>query len=260
MRSKTGQAGDDVIEIHECTRVDELAGCVALQRSVFALPEIEISPVRHFVVTMHAGGFTLGAFHGDRFVGFVLSVPAFLNGERAFYSHMAAVDPEYQSHGIGARLKWAQRERALEEGVRFIKWTFQPVQARNAYFNLEKLGARVVRYAPDFYGTDYATSPDQPAALGLESDRLIAEWDLASEKASTLALGGAYTEAREPARRIATTNYWPKMVSETPREAKIFQTRVKEEFLEAFCEGLVCEGFDRHSEEPAFLLYKPTEN
>lgn len=259
MRSETGQVNGGEIEIRECTRVEELAGCVALQRAVFALPEVEISPVRHFVVTMHAGGFTLGAFHGDRFVGFVLSVPAFLHGERAFYSHMAAVDPEYQSHGIGARLKWAQRDRALEEGVRFIKWTFQPVQARNAYFNLEKLGARVARYAPDFYGTDYATSPDQPAELGLESDRLIAEWRLTSGKVLSLASGGTHIETRKPARRIVTTNDWPRMVSETPKEAVRFQSRVKEEFLEALGEGLSCEGFERHADEPAFLLYEPTE-
>ncbi|HNU09496.1 MAG TPA: GNAT family N-acetyltransferase, partial [Pyrinomonadaceae bacterium] len=161
---------NSVIEIRECVTLDELAACVQLQRDVFALPEIEISPVRHFIVTKNAGGFALGAFAGGRLVGFVLSVPAFLRGRKAFYSHMTAVDREFQSHGVGARLKWAQRERALSEGVKFIKWTFQPVQARNAHFNLEKLGAIVRHYEANFYGTDYSTSHQVGGELGLDSD------------------------------------------------------------------------------------------
>ena len=245
------------VEIRECTTVEELSGCVTLQRSVFALPEVEISPVRHFVVTTHAGGFTLGAFSGDRLVGFVLSVPAFLKGERAYYSHMAAVDPAFQGHGIGARLKWAQRDRSLVEGVRFIKWTFQPIQAMNAYFNLEKLGARVAEYKPDFYGTDYAVSPDQPAKLGLESDRLLAEWHLEDPKPVALAAGEEYAETRVPEARIVTTNEWARLVKQTPTEARRLQNRVRDEFLEAYSCGLVCEGFERHPETPAFLLFAP---
>ncbi|MCB1024523.1 MAG: GNAT family N-acetyltransferase [Acidobacteria bacterium] len=123
-----------------------MASCVSLQRRVFDLPDIEISPVRHLIVTRHAGGFTLGAYDGEKLVGFVLSLAAYMQNEKMIYSHMAAIDPEYQNYGIGARLKWAQRERALIDGVRFIKWTFQPLRARNAFFNLEKLGAVVREY------------------------------------------------------------------------------------------------------------------
>src|SRR5688500_8445456 len=119
------------IEIRECTTLDEMADCVQLQRDVFALPEVELSPVRHFVVTKNAGGFVLGAYDGQRLVGFVLSVPAFLRGEQAFYSHMTGVRPEYQSLGIGERLKWVQRSSALAVGIKRIKWTFEPVKARN---------------------------------------------------------------------------------------------------------------------------------
>ncbi|HEX3100427.1 MAG TPA: hypothetical protein VHQ01_01470, partial [Pyrinomonadaceae bacterium] len=79
---------ENEIEIRECVTLDELAECVQLQREAFALPEVELSPVRHFVVTRNAGGFTLGAYAGDRLAGFVLSVPAFQRGERAYYSHM----------------------------------------------------------------------------------------------------------------------------------------------------------------------------
>ena len=92
------------IVIRECTTLEELAACVQLQRDVFKLPEIEISPVRHLIVTRNAGGFTLGAFDGNELVGFVLSVPAYLSGERAFYSHMTAVHADHQGSGIGGRL------------------------------------------------------------------------------------------------------------------------------------------------------------
>src|SRR2546423_8414478 len=112
------------VVIRECVTLGELAECVQLQRDVFALPDVELSPVRHLIVTKNAGGFVLGAFDGERLAGFVLSVPAFIRGERAFYSHMTAVRTEYQGIGVGGRLKWAQRERALAEGVRAIKWTF----------------------------------------------------------------------------------------------------------------------------------------
>ena len=159
-----------------------MSACVDLQREVFALPEIEISPVRHLIVTKNAGGFVLGAFDGEMLVGFVLSVPAFLRGMPAFYSHMTAVKGTHQSSGIGGRLKWAQRTKALELGVKFVKWTFEPWKARNAYFNLEKLGAIVSEYQPNFYGIDYATASTGGVPIGLASDRLFAEWHLESEK------------------------------------------------------------------------------
>src|SRR5688572_3092995 len=157
---------DPKLEIRECTTLEELAACVDLQREVFALPEIEISPVRHFVVTKNAGGFILGAYSGDELVGFVLSVPAFLRGEKAFYSHMTAVKATFQSYGIGGKLKWTQRKRSLELGVKYVKWTFEPWKARNAYFNLEKLGAKITEYQPNFYGIDYATASTGGVPIG----------------------------------------------------------------------------------------------
>ena len=201
------------IEIRELTTLDELGECVALQREVFQLPEQELSPVRHFIVTKNAGGFTLGAFDGEELAGFVLSVPAFLRGERAFYSHMTGVRAEFQGLGLGGRLKWAQREKALAAGVRYIKWTFEPVKARNAYFNLEKLGAVVAEYRVNFYGTDYGTAN----GVGIASDRLFAEWHLESEKVKALSQGKQIREARDPAATIVITNDWAASYKLTPR-------------------------------------------
>jgi predicted GNAT superfamily acetyltransferase len=241
------------IIVRECVKIDELTACVQLQRDVFGLPEIEISPVRHLVVTKHAGGFTLGAFIEDKLVGFVLSVPGFLNGEKAFYSHMTAVHKDFQSHGIGAKLKWNQRERSLNDGVKFIKWTFQPVQARNAFFNLEKLGAVVKHYEPNFYGTDYSTSHNQSGKLGLDSDRIFAEWNLEADKVVLISNGINFIENNEVKCRIKIPQNWNDLVKSDIVSAIDTQSKIKAEFEKAFAKGLICKGFDR--ENHAYLLY-----
>ncbi len=247
---------NEEIEIRECITLDELAKCVDLQREVFALPEIEISPVRHFVVTKNAGGFILGAFSRERLVGFVLSVPAFLRGEKAFYSHMTAVSSDFQSFGIGARLKWTQRDRALAVNVNYVKWTFEPWKARNAHFNLEKLGIVITEYQPNFYGIDYSTASTGGETIGLASDRLFAEWDLKSEKVAKLAAGEFFVEAEDPARTIEIPSDWSGLVNESPLKALAEQARIQQEFQNAFSDGLICRGFVRDEKHPKYLLYK----
>ncbi|CAN5638624.1 hypothetical protein BH20ACI4_BH20ACI4_26400 [soil metagenome] len=244
------------IEIRECETIDELSECVQLQREVFALPEIEISPVRHLIVTKHAGGFTLGAFSGADLIGFVLSVPALLRGEKSFYSHMTAVRQDFQSAGIGAKLKWAQRARSLAENVRFIKWTFQPVMARNAFFNLEKLGAIVRHYEPNFYGTDYSTIGNKHENIGLDSDRLFAEWHLESKKTIALSKGEKFIETSEAVKKIEIPNDWNLLVKTNPRKAIEEQNRIKEEFQTAFSEGLAAKGFERSEANPKYLFFE----
>lgn len=243
------------IEIRECTTLDELAACVSLQHEVFALPEIEISPVRHFVVTRNAGGFILGAFDGETLVGFVLSVPAFLRGEKAFYSHMTAVKASHQSLGIGGKLKWAQRVKSLELGVKFIKWTFEPWKARNAFFNLEKLGAIITEYHPNFYGIDYSTASTGGKPIGLASDRLFAEWQLESEKVVKLAAGEKFTETREPVSTINVVHDWASLVQTDVNAALKEQARLKAEFSSALADGLTAQGFFRDANAPKYLLF-----
>jgi len=244
------------IQIRECTTIGEFTECVQIQREVFALPESEVSPVRHLVVTKTAGGFSLGAWDGERLAGFTLSVPAIINGRRAFYSHMTAIRLEYQNVGLGARLKWAQRERALDEGIDYIRWTFEPVKSRNAFFNLEKLGATTREYRVNFYGTDYGTAPEfEDKPLGLDSDRLMADWELRDAKVEALAAGRSYEESSLPQAEIATVNDWAQLVDRDLDKAKAEQLRIRDEFLAAFARGLVARGFRRDSERPVFLLY-----
>ncbi len=244
------------ITIREVESVKELQGCVDLQRKVFATPDLENSPVRHLIVTKYAGGFTLGAFDGDKMVGFVLSVPMFKSEERAFYSHMTAVDKKYQNYGIGARLKWAQRARALKEGIKYIKWTFQPVQARNAFFNLERLGVTIKIYQPNFYGTDYSTSAEQDGACGVDSDRLFAEWFLDSPKVVALSRGEKFVETGEVVRAIEIPNDWNKLIVADAPQAIAEQERIKREFQTAFAEGLIVKGFERSDTNPRYLLFQ----
>lgn len=244
------------IIIRECETIEELDACVHLQREVFALPDLEISPRRHLIVTKSAGGFTLGAFVAGELVGFVLSVPGFRGAERFFYSHMTAVAADFQNYGIGAKLKWAQRERALQENVKFIKWTFQPVQARNAFFNLERLGAVIKTYAPNFYGTDYSTSHIDGGKIGLDSDRLFAEWELENEKVTALAANENFAEPNAVIRAIEISNDWNALLKFDPQKAVDEQTRVKAEFQKAFAEDLICRGFERDENNPKYLLFK----
>src|SRR2546422_1833304 len=171
----------DHIVIRECTSISELDSCINLQREVFGLPDLEISPRRHLIVSHRAGGWTLGAFVGGRLIGFVHHLAA-VKGDYIFgYSHMMAVAAEYQNKGVGAQLKWAQRARALAEGRDFIKWTFEPMRARNAHFNLNRLGANIREYAVNFYGTDYGANPAEKK-IGMDSDRLFAGWKLRSPR------------------------------------------------------------------------------
>src|SRR6266550_2576474 len=167
------------VEIREVSTIDEYDTCIKLQREVFGLPDLEISPRRHLIVSHRAGGWTLGAFVNGKIIGFVHHLAA-VEGDYIFgYSHMMAVAAEHQNKGIGAQLKWAQRARALAEGRDFIKWTFEPMRARNAHFNLNRLGVVVREYAVNFYGTDYSTNPAEKGSVsGLDSDRLFASWEL----------------------------------------------------------------------------------
>ncbi|HJS50329.1 MAG TPA: GNAT family N-acetyltransferase [Pyrinomonadaceae bacterium] len=247
---------DAEIQIRECVTLAELSACVDLQREVFALPDIEISPVRHLIVSKNAGGFILGAFADDQLVGFVLSVPAFVRDARAFYSHMTAVKKAFQGSGIGARLKWGQRSEALNRDVKFLKWTFEPWKARNAYFNLEKLGAVVSEYHPNFYGIDYTTYSTGGQPIGLASDRLFAEWHLDSEKVIKLASDGEFSETYGVAAEIAVTPDWEALVATDPKAAIAEQSRLKNAFEAAFESKLIGRGFVRDDENPRYLLYR----
>ncbi|HKY41945.1 MAG TPA: hypothetical protein VJM50_02540 [Pyrinomonadaceae bacterium] len=244
----------DEITVRECTTIEEFDGCVYLQREAFGLPDLELSPRRHLIVSRAAGGWTLGAFVAERMVGFVHHLAAVrANNEIFGYSHVMAVAKDYQNKGVGARLKWAQRGRALDEGRKVIKWTWDPMMSRNAHFNLNRLGAIVDTYSDNFYGMDY--NLDQ--AIGLPSDRLSATWHLDSARVCTLASGTSAAIDAEPAAIVSIPSEWTTLVKQDPQRARDEQARVRAEFNTAFEQGLICAGFERGAEQSHYLLFEP---
>jgi predicted GNAT superfamily acetyltransferase len=251
------------IDIRECTTVEEFDQCVRLQREAFGLPDLELSPRRHLIVARSAGGFTLGAFDAGRMVGFVLNQIAVRRSPEAGaeetigYSHMMAVSKEYQNRGVGARLKWAQRARVLSEGRRFIRWTWDPMQSRNAHFNLNRLGCVVRRYAENYYGMDYSTVTGKfGERLGLDSDRLVAEWELDSPRVEALARGERAGDLGEPAASVEIPSDWGALVREDAEGARAELLRVRTQFKAALARGLRCAAFDREGLRPRYLFYK----
>jgi predicted GNAT superfamily acetyltransferase len=249
-------AGGEII-VRECVGVEDFDECVRLQREAFGLPDLELSPRRHLIVSSAAGGWTLGAFTGARMVGFVHHLIAVRGGDVIGYSHMMAVAKDFQNRGIGARLKWAQRARALAEGRSFIKWTWDPMQARNAHFNINRLGVNVRSYAANFYGTDYSTLAGEfGVAHGIDSDRLFAGWDLGAPRVEALSRGEAPEPLGVPLATVEIPTDWGALVREEPEAARREQLRVRDEFQRALSRGLVCSGFARDPEHPQYLFYK----
>ncbi len=248
------------IQIRECTTIEEFDSCVALQREAFGLPDLEISPRRHLIVSRQAGGWTLAAFVADRMIGFVHHLAAVRPDNEIYgYSHMMAVARDYQNKGIGARLKWAQREKALTEGRTFIKWTWDPMQARNAHFNLNRLGVTVDTYDENYYGTDYFADPTEAVENrpGLQSDRLFARWDLNSPRVVALGAGLKHEIEAQPVAFVAIPAEWSALVKRDLQQARDTQARVREEFKRVFAQGLVCAAFERGAEESRYLLFEP---
>ena len=245
-----------IVTVREVNTIGEYDACIELQRVAFGLPDLEISPRRHLIVSRMAGGWTLGAFAESKLIGFVHQLAAVKGSEIFGYSHMMAVDPAYQNHGVGAQLKWAQRERALAEGRTFIKWTFEPMRARNAHFNLNRLGVAIREYAVNFYGTDYNTSPAEKAAgvEGFDSDRLFAGWELNSPRAEALAQRREYPLG-ESVRSIEIPADFSSLLRTDSSAAKSEVLRVREEFLDALNNGLVCRAFGRDDRRPRYLFY-----
>lgn len=247
----------DAIEIRECVTVEEFDACVALQREGFGLPDLELSPRRHLIVARSAGGYTLGAFDGARLVGFVLTQVAVRGrAEVTGYSHMMAVARDQQNRGVGARLKWAQRARALSEGRRFVRWTWDPMQSRNAHFNLNRLGVVVRSYAENYYGTDYsAVTGKFGERIGLDTDRLVAEWELDSPRVEAFARGERHEDLGEPSASVEIPTDWGSLVREDVALALAELRRVRTEFQAALARGLHCAAFEREGTRPCYLFY-----
>lgn len=233
----------DAIGVRRCQGIDELRTCVALQKEIWNFSDAELVPLRMFVVAEKVGGQVMGAFDGKEMVGFALSVPGTRSGHVYLHSHMLAVRKEHRNAGLGRRLKLLQREDALARSIELIEWTFDPLEIKNSYLNVEKLGAIARRYNINQYGIT-----SSPLQGGLPSDRLIAEWWLKSKRVETLLT----TEKNPPFKQQAGIEvpaqiYDWKATPETRSQAQQVQERNRELFLRAFDAGLTVLGYERDS-------------
>jgi predicted GNAT superfamily acetyltransferase len=241
----------DSVVLRRCHGLEELRACVGLQKEVWNFTDAELVPLRMFVVADKVGGQVMGAFEGDHMVGFALSVPGTRSGHVYLHSHMLAVRKDHRNGGLGRRLKLLQREDALARGIELIEWTFDPLEIKNAYLNIEKLGAITRRYNINQYGIT-----SSPLQGGLPSDRLIAEWWLKSKRVETLlGTGKNPAFASESGIEVPAQIYEWKAAAETRAKAQQVQERNREQFLRAFGGGLAALGYERDAEgNGKFLL------
>jgi len=154
----------------------EYRACVSLQDLTWGPGFAEAVPPTLLRLVQQLGGIASGAFDpGGRLLGFVFGITGWVGGQPVHWSDMLAVHPDARDRGIGERLKRHQRDVLLRTGVRLARWTFDPLEARNARLNLSILGATTGTYVRDFYG-------ESVSALhhGIGTDRLIIDWQLDS--------------------------------------------------------------------------------
>jgi predicted GNAT superfamily acetyltransferase len=221
-----------------------------LQQVIWGFADSELLPVRFLVVVSKVGGHVFGAYDGPEMVGFCFAIPGVKPGKMPYlHSHMLGVLPAYHNTGIGRRLKLKQREEALSRGIQLIEWTFDPLELKNAFLNIEKLGAIVRRYYPNQYGTT-----SSPLHGGLPTDRCIAEWWIDSARVRSV-LAGESTP-RNPQERISYPADIAHIRAEDNPRARLIQQANAARFLYAFESGLAVTGFSRDEKEGTYLLEK----
>ena len=221
--------------------LDGMREAVALQKEVWNFSDLELVPLRLFVVAEKVGGQVIGAFDGKRMVGFALSVPGVRAGHPYLHSHMLGVHSDYRNGGLGRRIKLFQREDGLARGFELIEWTFDPLEIKNAWLNIEKLGAIARRYTINQYGIT-----SSPLQGGLPTDRLIAEWWLKSQRVEGLLRHGAVAEPVVAARiAIPAAIYAWKAAEESRGQALDVLETNRKQFLKAFGDGLAVLRYER---------------
>ena len=229
---------DLVIEIRVLTGHADFHATVEVQKQVWGFSETDCVAPRLCAVAEEIGGLVLGAFLGERMIGFSLTFPGVKDGGRPYWhSHMTGVLPEYQNRGIGRRIKLLQRQQAVQVGIDLIEWTFDPLEIRNAYFNIERLGVVVRHFLPNQYGITSSRLHG-----GLPTDRLVAEWHVTSERVERT-IGGPPLESPAIAATIEIPSEIAGLRETEAWKAREIQTRVREEFQDHLAKGLTVVGY-----------------
>jgi len=229
----------DSIVIEDLLAMEQFSEVVRVQETIWGFSEIDLLPVRFFVVASKIGGQVFGAYDAGRMIAFCLAIPGLKpNGKAYLHSHMLGVLPEYRNSGVGRRLKLHQRDNAMARGIDLIEWTFDPLEIKNAYFNIVRLGAIVRRYVRNQYGIT-----SSPLTGGLPTDRCIAEWWIRAPRPQVAIVEGI----RLPA-DIAEIR------SNDPDRARAIQGELADQFEDAFSRGLAVIGVERDDAYFTYLL------
>jgi predicted GNAT superfamily acetyltransferase len=252
-----------MISIRPCEGFYEFDACVQLQIETWGYDESELIPRKSFLLAQKIGGQVIGAFESqistqaarkstenptENLVGFALSLPGIKSddgqAEPYLHSHMLAVREGYRNRGIGGQLKRRQRDDALARGIQRMEWTFDPLEIKNAYLNIHRLGAMVRSYRPDFYGVSSSRLQG-----GLPTDRLVAEWELDSPRVRDLLEGRpAAVNAIEERIPVPGAIYQWKASRADRERALAVQMENRRKFQQAFSQGLVVLGFSLDAE------------
>jgi len=239
----------DKVTIRKCEALEEMQACFTLQKEVWKFSDADLVPVRMFVVAAKIGGQVIGAFakkdgknDGEReLIGFALAIPGMRNGHCYLHSQMLAVRQQYRNGGLGRRMKLYQREDALARGFELMEWTFDPLEIKNAYLNVEKLGAIARRYNVNQYGIT-----SSPLQGGLPTDRLVAEWWMKSKRVEAVLADAPRAKFECRARiDVPAEIYEWKAAATTRAQALAVQGSNRERFTRAFAEGLSVLGYER---------------
>jgi predicted GNAT superfamily acetyltransferase len=237
--------------IRPCETVEELGGCVLLQKEIWGYLDRDIYPARMFLNISRTGGHVLGAFTEEGTIAaFVVSVPAWRKEHRYFHSLLLGVLRGHENRGLGRLLKIEQRKAALRAGIEYIEWTFDPMRAKNAHFNINRLGAIVRRYCPDYYGPILGKLQRK-----LPSDRLIAEWPLKSARVRRALAGKKPRPAGKAASaEVAIPLDLDALISRKSARAREWQASVRASLEDCFAQELAITGFERTESEARYLL------
>jgi predicted GNAT superfamily acetyltransferase len=234
------------IEVRHCRGLAEYELCVELERQTWG--EAILVPAGLFVVAIETGGQVLGAFSGGRLIGFTMALAGMHAARPFIHSHMTAVVPEFRDRGVGRTLKLKQREDALERGFELVEWTFDPLELKNAHFNLVRLGAIVRRFIPNCYGITHA-----PLHGDLPTDRLVAEWWLRSPRVEAI-LAGKRPSTGKNAERVRVPVNIGEIKSGDPEGAARIQRVLREEFQRRLQSGYAVTGIEHTNEWDEYVL------
>jgi predicted GNAT superfamily acetyltransferase len=252
-----------MIEIRACRGFEELEACVELEIETWGYDPGDLVPKKTFLLAQKVGGQVIGAFEqgseirdqgsengvtAQQLVGFAMAIPGIKNTAAGpmpyLHSHMLAVKEGYRNQGLGMRLKLEQRVEALSRGIRHMEWTFDPLEIKNAYLNIHRLGAVMREYRPDFYGVSSSRLQG-----GLPTDRLLAEWELDSERVQATLDGlSAVARSIEERIRVPASIYQWKVSDGDRHRALAVQLENREKFQRAFQKGLAVIGFSLDAE------------